>query len=126
MTSAPLPSSPNRCPSTRSSMSSRPSAIIGWKLWSCRAKINHCSESAIGFRPSATGKPVADSRWPKEAAMENGSIRILLIDDDEEDYILTRVLPGEIQGLKIDLTLAKNYRARTDSPAPPHHDPVLP
>ncbi len=57
--------------------------------------------------------------------MENGSIRILLIDDDEEDYILTRVLLGEIQGLKIDLTWAKNYRAGTEALARREHDVVL-
>jgi len=57
--------------------------------------------------------------------MENNQIRILLIDDDEDDYVLTRDWCGEFQILECQLEWVDNYQDAMQAMANRHHDIYL-
>ena len=57
--------------------------------------------------------------------MENNQIRILLIDDDEDDYVLTRDWCGEFQILGCQLEWVDNYQDAMQAMANRHHDIYL-
>jgi len=52
-------------------------------------------------------------------------LRVLLIEDDEDDYILTRSLFSEIKGRTFDLTWMKNYKEGLHAVLSGHHDICL-
>src|SRR5438876_455159 len=81
-------------------MSSRPWANIGWRLWRCRAKRT-------------------------ENEMGSDSIRVLLVEDDEDDYFLTRDLFCEISGNSFHLDWIKNYAAALEMMQRNQHDVYL-
>ena len=41
--------------------------------------------------------------------MDQGTIRVLLIDDDQDDYVITRALLSDIEGMRIDLDWSPEY-----------------
>jgi two-component system, cell cycle sensor histidine kinase and response regulator CckA len=47
--------------------------------------------------------------------MNNNPIRVLLIDDDEDDYILTRDWFSEFQSVDCQLEWVNNYQAGLDA-----------
>ncbi len=47
--------------------------------------------------------------WPKESRSDRGPIRVLLVDDDEEDYLLTRDVLEDVEEQAFDLFWAQNY-----------------
>ncbi len=57
--------------------------------------------------------------------MENSQIRVLLIDDDEDDYVLTRDWCGEFQVLDCQLEWVDNYQDAMQAVADRHHDIYL-
>ncbi|MDJ0674441.1 MAG: response regulator [Calothrix sp. MO_167.B42] len=57
--------------------------------------------------------------------MENSQIRVLLIDDDEDDYVLTRDWCGEFQILECQLEWVDNYQDAMQAVADRHHDIYL-
>ena len=57
--------------------------------------------------------------------MEKDSIRVLLVDDDRDDYILTRDWFGEFQVLGCELEWVDNYEAAKDVIAHCRHDIYL-
>ncbi len=57
--------------------------------------------------------------------MEERTIKILLIEDDEDDYILTRELLSEIQGRKYQLDWLDNYDAGLSAVFRQEHDLYL-
>ncbi len=57
--------------------------------------------------------------------MDNALIRVLLVDDDEDDYILTRNWFGEFQGACCDLDWVDNYTNAKDAIAHQNHDIYL-
>jgi signal transduction histidine kinase/FixJ family two-component response regulator len=50
-----------------------------------------------------------------EAAMDNRSARLLLVDDDEDDYVMTREVISEIQGWEFELEWASSYPAALEA-----------
>src|SRR5947207_3237306 len=60
-----------------------------------------------------------------EAAMDTSPIRVLLIDDDEDDCLLTHDLLGDIQGLEFALDWVQTYEAGVDALARRAHDVCL-
>ncbi|MBD6619687.1 response regulator [Komarekiella sp. 'clone 1'] len=57
--------------------------------------------------------------------MDNSPIKVLLIDDDEDDYILTRDWFGEFQGTSCELEWLDNYEAARNAIAQFQHDIYL-
>lgn len=57
--------------------------------------------------------------------MNNDPIRVLLVDDDEDDYILTREWFSEIQGSRFVLEWVATYEAAIDAIAKRQHDIYL-
>ncbi|MDB9340507.1 MULTISPECIES: hybrid sensor histidine kinase/response regulator [Cyanophyceae] len=57
--------------------------------------------------------------------MNNDPIRVLLVDDDEDDYILTRDWFGEFQVAGCELSWIDNYEAAKDAIANHNHDIYL-
>ncbi|MEA5506037.1 response regulator [Halotia wernerae UHCC 0503] len=57
--------------------------------------------------------------------MDKTLIRVLLVDDDEDDYILTRNWFGEFQGAGCNLDWVDNYAAAKDAIANQNHDIYL-
>jgi two-component system, cell cycle sensor histidine kinase and response regulator CckA len=57
--------------------------------------------------------------------MNNNPIRMLLIDDDEDDYILTRDWFSEFQSVDCQLEWVNNYQAGLDAIARSQHDVYL-
>ena len=55
----------------------------------------------------------------------NDRIRVLLIEDDEDDYLLTQALLSETRGQTYDLEWAKNYAAGLSSALRNEHDVCL-
>jgi PAS domain S-box-containing protein len=60
-----------------------------------------------------------------KADMDNSSIRVLLVDDDEDDYILTHDLLIEIEQGKFDLEWADTYEAALEAMEQDRHDVYL-
>ena len=52
-------------------------------------------------------------------------LRVLLVEDDEDDYILTRSLFSEIKGRAFDLVWMKNYKDGLEAVLSGHHDICL-
>ena len=57
--------------------------------------------------------------------MDTERIRVLLVDDDEDDYVLTRDLFAEIQGTVFDLEWIDSYDAALEAIATSKHDIYL-
>src|SRR5207237_7756925 len=57
--------------------------------------------------------------------MNNDPIRVLLVDDDEDDYVLTREWFSEIQGTRFELEWIASYDAALDAIAQHQHDIYL-
>jgi PAS domain S-box-containing protein len=57
--------------------------------------------------------------------MDIPSLRILLVEDDEEDYLLTRDLLSEIQGLPFQLEWVKDYDAAREAMRRNEHEVYL-
>ncbi len=57
--------------------------------------------------------------------MNNDPVRVLLVDDDEDDYVLTREWFSEIQGTRFELEWVASYDAAIDAIAQHHHDIYL-
>lgn len=57
--------------------------------------------------------------------MNNGTVRVLLVDDDEDDYILTRDWFSEIEGAKFELEWVANYDKAVAEIAQKQHDVYL-
>ncbi|HAJ63141.1 MAG TPA: hybrid sensor histidine kinase/response regulator [Cyanobacteria bacterium UBA8543] len=57
--------------------------------------------------------------------MKNDPIRVLVVDDDEDDYILTRDWFSEIQGGRFAVEWVASYEAAIDAIAQHHHDIYL-
>src|SRR4051812_36758570 len=81
-------------------MSSRPWANTGWKSWN--------SQTAT-----------------TETDMERHPIRVLLVEDDEDDYFLTRGLLFEINGTLFPLDWVKDYAAALETMGRNQHDVYL-
>lgn len=57
--------------------------------------------------------------------MDKGELRVLLIDDDPDDYVLTKDLLGEIPGSKISLEWAKDFETGLAALSDCRHDAFL-
>jgi two-component system, cell cycle sensor histidine kinase and response regulator CckA len=57
--------------------------------------------------------------------MKTNPIRVLLVDDDEDDYILTRDWFGEFQGSSCELSWVDNYESAEQAIAQHQHDIYL-
>ena len=57
--------------------------------------------------------------------MDKGELRVLLIEDDPDDYVLTKDLLGEIPGSKIGLEWARNFEAGLAALSDCQHDAFL-
>ncbi|MBI5014946.1 MAG: EAL domain-containing protein [Deltaproteobacteria bacterium] len=57
--------------------------------------------------------------------MDDERWRVLLVDDDEDDYVLTRDLLGEIEGTGVDLQWEPDYDAALSTAAKSEHDVYL-
>ena len=57
--------------------------------------------------------------------MDNSPVRVLLVDDDEDDYVLTRDWFSEIQGARFELEWVASYDAAMDAIAHNQHDVYL-
>ncbi|MFQ5857549.1 MAG: EAL domain-containing protein [Anaerolineae bacterium] len=57
--------------------------------------------------------------------MESRRLRILLVDDDEDDYVLTRDLLSEIEGGRFDLEWVATYDAALEAIGSNRHDVYL-
>src|SRR5438105_5093808 len=82
----------------RWSMSCGRWANTGWKLWSC---------------------PTMSTATPKD------EIRVLLVDDDQDDYVLTRDLLAEIAGSRFHLDWVQDYEQGLSSTCSDSYDIVL-
>jgi len=47
--------------------------------------------------------------------MDNSSARLLLVDDDEDDFVMTREVISEIQGWEFELEWASSYPAAVEA-----------
>ena len=54
--------------------------------------------------------------------MNTGKIRILIVDDDEDDYVITRDLLVEVQGPGFDLDWIASYGAALEAIGHNQHD----
>jgi two-component system cell cycle sensor histidine kinase/response regulator CckA len=57
--------------------------------------------------------------------MNNARVKVLLVDDDEDDFVLTRDLFSEIEGDKFELEWASSYHAALDTILLKQHDVYL-
>lgn len=57
--------------------------------------------------------------------MNNGMVRVLLVDDDEDDYVLTRDWFSEFEGARFELEWVASYEAAIDAIALKAHDVYL-
>src|SRR5689334_7530509 len=57
--------------------------------------------------------------------MDQGPIRVLLVEDDEDDYTLTRDLLAEIEGARFELEWVATYEAAREALARREHDVYL-
>jgi len=60
-----------------------------------------------------------------ETDMDNDAIRVLLVDDDEDDYVLTRDLFYEIDGASFELEWVASYDAGAEAISHNQHDVYL-
>src|SRR5262245_34660254 len=81
-------------------MSSKRLASTGWRSWSCQGKTT-------------------------EAIMDQRAVRLLLIDDDEDDYLLTRDLLSEIPSFAYELEWVADYQAALEAMCRGSHDVFL-
>ncbi len=57
--------------------------------------------------------------------MDNSAVKVLLVDDDEDDYVLTRDRFSEIQGARFELDWVASYDAALEAIAHNQHDVYL-
>ncbi len=57
--------------------------------------------------------------------MDKSPVRVLLVDDDEDDYVLTRDWFSEMEGAKFELEWVASYKAAIDAIARHQHDVYL-
>ena len=57
--------------------------------------------------------------------MDNRPLRVLLVDDDEDDYVLTRDWFSEMEGTRFELEWVATYQAAMDAIAHNEHDVYL-
>lgn len=57
--------------------------------------------------------------------MQNGSVRVLLVDDDEDDYVVTRDLLADIEGELFELTWHPTYDTGLEAIGRAEHDVYL-
>ncbi|MGH7938556.1 MAG: hybrid sensor histidine kinase/response regulator, partial [Bryobacteraceae bacterium] len=57
--------------------------------------------------------------------MDKGELRVLLIEDDPDDYVLTKDLLGEIPGSKISLEWARDFETGLAALSDCRHDAFL-
>jgi PAS domain S-box-containing protein len=57
--------------------------------------------------------------------MDRGPIRVLLVEDDEDDYLLTRDLLAEVEGARFDLEWVTTYEEARQAMARRQHDVCL-
>ena len=62
---------------------------------------------------------------PRDEETHNRIVRILLVDDDEEDYLITRELLADIDGQSFDLDWVATYHAGLEAIASDQHDVYL-
>ena len=62
---------------------------------------------------------------PRDADPDNRIVQILLVDDDEEDYLITRQLLADIDGQSFDLDWVATYQAGLEAIASDQHDVYL-
>jgi signal transduction histidine kinase/CheY-like chemotaxis protein len=73
---------------------------------------------------AAAPVPRAERDLPDEAEGER-RLRVLLVEDDEDDYVLTRDLLAEIPGCGFELEWASGYDAALEALGPGRHDVYL-
>ena len=73
-----------------------------------------------GNRAAETGQP-----QEKEADMDDRPIRVLLVEDDEDDYVLTQKFLAEIEGAKFQLDWVETYEAGVQAIRRAEHDVYL-
>lgn len=54
--------------------------------------------------------------------MEDSPIRVLLVEDDEEDFLITRALLCEVDGIEFELEWVATYEAGLQRIARVQHD----
>jgi response regulator RpfG family c-di-GMP phosphodiesterase len=57
--------------------------------------------------------------------MRNGAVRVLLVDDDEDDYVMTRDLLAEIDGVQYELAWQDSYAGALEAIVRHEHDVYL-
>lgn len=57
--------------------------------------------------------------------MDNGIVKVLLVDDDEDDYILIRDWLSEVNAAKFELAWLSSYQAAKEAIAREQHDVYL-
>src|SRR5262249_26337572 len=65
------------------------------------------------------------SSCPRGRAMTEAPIRVLLVDDDEDDYVLTRDLLAEVQWSRYALSWQPDFAAALEAIARAEHDVYL-
>ena len=62
---------------------------------------------------------------PTDAHTDSRTVRVLVVDDDEDDYLITRQLLSGIDGQKFDLDWVSTYHAGLEAIAGDQHDVYL-
>src|SRR5262245_6722101 len=106
---------PNRSHSNDWWMSSKRSGNTGLRLWSF-----HRMETDLN-NPA----PECECRPEESSSVEEDVVRILLIDDDRDDYILTREMLGDIPGRRYRLDWTPTYEAGLQALCEGTHDLYL-
>jgi CheY-like chemotaxis protein len=66
-----------------------------------------------------------EDRMRSETDVESRPVRVLLVDDDEDDFIITQDLLSEIKGGKFDLKWVATYQAALETMGRHQHDVYL-